>query len=371
MSRVSCTVYRAARPVRLGACIVLYSCTGPIYLSQAVKLCSTRLTVEDIRLKNPLLSPAEWVSFNAVRTSFTMNGLPPSRQYVDSVDTNRRLVGVADNLDHGRSVWRCSGNECVRLQEFNGLLELVCALRDVARELKILFLDLKMMHRDIVPWNIYIRRETEGSRGFLVDFSHAAVMDADAIAPRPDITPGSSIFMSRAALDKKPTTHCDDLESLYYLLCFIIAGHKSLEIGSSRLPHPALPRFLKRWMLDDPLDVSDGKKYHFTDRSFSIVVQEKFMPLRPLASRLYSFFYNRSTDGAAGAFPYSFTPEQDFNEFLGYFEEAILSIRNSQTVDGLTMTTPHTPNSKRKRDIRDAENSPDLNRMAKRVRTEL
>jgi Fungal protein kinase len=92
-----------------------------------------RLTVEDIRLKNPLLSPAEWVSFNAVHTSYTVTGLHRSRQYVDSVDTNRRLVGVADNLDHGRSVWRCSGNECVPLQKFHSLLELVYALRDVAR----------------------------------------------------------------------------------------------------------------------------------------------------------------------------------------------------------------------------------------------
>jgi hypothetical protein len=56
-------------------------------------------------------------------------------------------------------------------------------------ELKILFLELKIMHRDIVPWNIYIRREIEGSRGFLVDFSHAAVMDGRPLAPRLDITP--------------------------------------------------------------------------------------------------------------------------------------------------------------------------------------
>jgi hypothetical protein len=184
--------------------------------------------------------------------------------------------------------------------------------------------------------------------------------------------------MSRAALDKKPTTYCEDLESLYYLLCFIIAGHTSQDIGTSRLPQDDLPRALKRWMLDDPLDASDGKKYHFTDAYFNLQVQEAFMPLRPLASRLYSFFYNRRTYNIATALPYSFTPEQDFNEFMGYFEEAIddLTIRNSQAVDGLTMTS-HTRNSKRTQDIRDAEDgsdgdhADDIDRMAKRVRTEL
>ncbi|KAF8522847.1 hypothetical protein JB92DRAFT_1671568 [Gautieria morchelliformis] len=154
-----------------------------------------RTAFEEVRLKNRLLSPAEWFSFEPVHTLTTLDKPPAWRRHVDSVASNRRLVGVTGNLDHGRSVWRCGGGECVPLEKFNGILELLCALRDVVQELKILFLDAKMTHRDITLWNIYIHRRTEGQpRGFLVDFSHAAFMDGSDIAPRSDKTPVGTMF---------------------------------------------------------------------------------------------------------------------------------------------------------------------------------
>jgi hypothetical protein len=99
-----------------------------------------RTSVEEVRLKNRLLSPAEWVSFQPVHTAVTFPGLLPSRRYVDSVDTNRRLAGVTSNLDHGRSVWKCNGGECVPLEKFDSTFELVCVLRDVVQGMSYTFM---------------------------------------------------------------------------------------------------------------------------------------------------------------------------------------------------------------------------------------
>jgi hypothetical protein len=50
----------------------------------------------------------------------------------------------------------------------------------------------KIIHRDIVPWNILIQPGApEGSRGILVDFSCATSIDPAAVVPRPEVTPVS------------------------------------------------------------------------------------------------------------------------------------------------------------------------------------
>jgi hypothetical protein len=98
--------------------------------------------IQEIRSKGRLTNHAQWVSYEAVRTSFIMEGLPPSRQYVDSVQANRRLVRATNNqntaehqatknLDHGRSVWRYIGDDCAPLEAFTSPLELVYVLRDI------------------------------------------------------------------------------------------------------------------------------------------------------------------------------------------------------------------------------------------------
>ncbi|KAF8480547.1 hypothetical protein JB92DRAFT_2837657 [Gautieria morchelliformis] len=274
------------------------------------------MTLESIRLKRNTLSSLvpDWISFEVVHIPALGDTV---RWDVDSVSSNRRLVGVKANLDHCRSVWRCSADECVPLERFTTPLELVCVLRDVVQ----------------VPWNIFILRKTKPepeseriTRGFLVNFSHGAFMDERAISPRSDLTPSSKIFMPRNALRKYPTTHCDDLESLYYLFCFIITAHTGPSLGKSRLPHDDLPDDLQLWFQERPGSLATAKKGHLAGQEFMIPVQNAFKPLEPLAIKLHSFLHSRtgySKDDAREPPPYPFTPEHDFSEFLGYFEETI------------------------------------------------
>jgi hypothetical protein len=59
-------------------------------------------------------------------------------------------------------------------------------------------------------------------------------------------------------------------------------------------------------------------------------VQNVFKPLEPLAVKLHGFLHSRmmyDKDDVEYPLPYPFTPEQDFSEFLGYFEETIEEMR--------------------------------------------
>ncbi|KAF8520516.1 hypothetical protein JB92DRAFT_3111727 [Gautieria morchelliformis] len=143
-------------------------------------------------------------------------------------------------------------------------------------------------------------------------------MDGPDIAPRADKTPGSYVFWPRNALNNNPTTHCDDLESIYYLLCFIIAGHTRLDLCNSRLPDSKIPRYVSNWMLDEADFVFQNKEGYIRITAFPIPVQDEFKVLEPLAAKLHAFFFDRWIAETPNS-----TPEEDFTQFLNFFEETI------------------------------------------------
>jgi hypothetical protein len=121
--------------------------------------------------------------------------------------------------------------------------------------------------------------------------------------------------MSRHALGQRLPTHCDDLESVYYLLILIVASHSGLD--TSRLSYDGLARDLKPWMQTDAEKVSSLKDLHIDGETSKIPVQDVFLVLKPLTVQLHRFFRARRnvmemTD-----------PQQDFHEFLGYFDETL------------------------------------------------
>ncbi|KAF8503171.1 hypothetical protein JB92DRAFT_2833428 [Gautieria morchelliformis] len=209
-----------------------------------------RETVEEVRLKHRHLTPAEWVWFEPA------TGTGPSHI----------------NLGGPRSLWRCEGGKCVPLEKCNSVRELVSALRDVVQELKILFLESRMMHRDITIWNIYIHRGTNGeSRGFM-DFPHAGFSDGCTIYPRSGRTPvGTQLaltVLSRHILEQRPPTHCDDLESVYFVLTLIVTSHTGLD--TPRLASTDLPQLMDT----DPVAVATAKNDHLEAEESEIPVQD-------------------------------------------------------------------------------------------------
>jgi Fungal protein kinase len=90
--------------------------------------------VQELRSAGP--SPAELVSFDVVRRPLVNSVRSKRRLVVDSIHSNRLsndMVENTANLEHSRLVWRWRGNDCVPLEKFSSILELVCVLRDVVQ----------------------------------------------------------------------------------------------------------------------------------------------------------------------------------------------------------------------------------------------
>jgi hypothetical protein len=133
--------------------------------------------------------------------------------------------------------------------------------------------------------------------------------------------------MSHRALDMDRTSHCGDLESVYYLLCFIIGCHTELDISMSQLaisPHP-----FDDWMHTSISKVARYKEGYIERRRLGFQVQEVFKPLERLATNLHLFLHVRvhaSIGGhqRKGDIPCSpLSAEHDFTEFLDLFNECI------------------------------------------------
>jgi hypothetical protein len=131
---------------------------------------------------------------------------------------------------------------------------------------------------------------------------------------------GSLMFMPRNALNNLPTAHCDDLESVYYLLCFIIGGHSEVDLFRSRLSdmHPQIDE----WMLQNRTKAVRYKRSHLRAEASEVLVQHVFQPLTSLAAKLHGFLQVRHLCQESST-PYPFSPEEDFTQFLGYFEQSI------------------------------------------------
>ncbi|KAF8530715.1 hypothetical protein JB92DRAFT_2825564 [Gautieria morchelliformis] len=301
--------------------------------------------IEELRSEGQLQSPADLVSFDVVQRPPANSVKSKRRLVVDSIRANRGsngMLGNTLNLEHSRLVWGWRGNDCVPLEKFTSMLELVCVLRDVAQELKTLYLEHKIVHRDIAPWNIFIHRDAEAppgrnARGFLIDYSHAQFMHEGDNPPRQDPTPGAYAFMPFHALENETTTHCDDLESVFYVLYFIIGWHTDFDLSISRLKEEEVNWMVSQWVDDmGEIDTNKRGKVAWSKRccleniKFNqyFRVQTVFKPLEPLAIELHRFFVTRHAHGGANGG----TPEQDFTEFLGYFDETINELRDKAPV---------------------------------------
>ncbi|KLO10681.1 hypothetical protein SCHPADRAFT_930373 [Schizopora paradoxa] len=122
-----------------------------------------------------------------------------------------------------------------RLENFESMKGLMRAFRDIVHALRILH-EARVLHRDISYRNILLHMHEGQLRGLLIDYDYAVSLNrtsSEAIAERTGTVP----FMAIDRLEDKPdTAHClhHDLESLYYVLCWM----STLYAGPHNLRRP-------------------------------------------------------------------------------------------------------------------------------------
>ncbi|KAK7030390.1 hypothetical protein VNI00_014134 [Paramarasmius palmivorus] len=130
---------------------------------------------------------------------------------------------------------------CRPLNEFDTTREFVSAIKDGMEAHRAAYDRLKILHRDVSAGNILIRHD--GKEGFLIDWDFSKEVTDDE-SPRQRERTGTWQFMSAQLLlgTSKRHTRADDLESFFYVLCWLTLNYTSHNIAPNDVE-----KFMKLW----------------------------------------------------------------------------------------------------------------------------
>jgi serine/threonine protein kinase len=201
--------------------------------------------------------------------------------------------------------------------------ELLEVLRDLVKALRSLYVDARIIHRDIAIKNLIItsQHSADSPKGVLIDFDLALDLN-NVRAVEPLV--GSDGFMAIGILSGRPHTYRHDLESLFYVFLWIAIGndHKHDDAYDILEGIPKTSRLWK-WCSMDFRSVGREKAADMSPEGFLGILGEfsaDFAPLRDLAKELHALIFplrngqiftgteteqvavNRLYDGMADAF---------------------------------------------------------------------
>ncbi|KAF8530000.1 hypothetical protein JB92DRAFT_557978 [Gautieria morchelliformis] len=252
---------------------------------------------------------------------------------LDTVLRNRQIdEPTAEDLKlervHTRIVLKTFGKT---IDQFATRRDLLLAFHDAVLAHQQLYEVAGILHRDISIGNILINPGgVKGNRGILIDFDHAIrVGDTSPYSTKARI--GTWRYMSGRVLEGKvPHTYLDDLESFYYVLCWILMVHTAPRV--QRTP-PSIASYWDKSM-SHAIKLGQIASYAFD------------LPLEPwfgscfqvLASRLHNFFHIRRPSMGDLAPPVD--PNKDYDEYLGYIRQCILDM-NAEDAAATRAATRH------------------------------
>lgn len=165
---------------------------------------------------------------------------------------------------------------------------------DLVQALKSLYVDGKILHRDIAIKNAIIVHQCndDRARGVLIDLDLALDL-SDAHSPQPLI--GSDGFMAIGILLGEVHTYRHDLESLFYVFLWLAVGddreHDDALDILKKLPKASR---LRKWCTMDFRSVGQDKRHDMSREGFEAVISEfssAFAPLQGLAWSLHAILF--------------------------------------------------------------------------------
>lgn len=187
------------------------------------------------------------------------------------------------------------------MQKFASIYELSMVLSDFVKALRSLYVDGRMLHRDIAIKNMVMAPRHSGPgtsvnnlMGVLIDFDQA--LDLDNVHDISiDQMIGSQGFMSIGILTGSRHTYRHDLESLFYVFLWLAIGNDH-EHDNAWLILDGLPKAsrLRKWCSRDFESMKYAKYADMTPEGFLGVLEEfsaDFAPLRDLAKELHGLLF--------------------------------------------------------------------------------
>lgn len=209
--------------------------------------------------------------------------------------------------------------------------QLLAGIRDAIKAHKSLFLDGKILHRDVSLHNIILTDEKEtGHSGMLIDLDLAVSVDKHGRNEQTEARTmtGTLEYMAieilEGGLDPKTAciehTYRHDLESFFYVLLSVCMRY-GWEDGNSPKKNP-----LRAWYTGSLEYISTTKRGHVELGGFEIHILTKFSPkfacAKGLARKLQDMLFSKFSKGAL----YTGTPENPedlYSPMIQAFDEAI------------------------------------------------
>lgn len=180
------------------------------------------------------------------------------------------------------------------MSKFNSIQELLEVFSDLVKALRSLYVDGRMLHRDVAIKNAVITSQygADSPKGVLIDFDQA--LDLDHARPVEPMV-GSDGFMAIGILSGKPHTYRHDLESLFYMFLWFAIGndHEHDDANEILLGLPETSR-LRKWCSMDFRSVGQAKTADMGSDGFLEILgefSEDFAPLKSLAKELHALIF--------------------------------------------------------------------------------
>jgi len=180
------------------------------------------------------------------------------------------------------------------IRQYTSITELLEVLRDLVRALQSLYVDARILHRDVAIKNLIItpQHSADGPKGVLIDFNYA--LDLDNARPVEPMV-GSDGFMAIGILLGQRHTYRHDLESLFYVFLWIaIANDRERDDANDVLEGMPKTSRLWKWCTMDFGAVRRDKAADMSPEGFEGILGEfcsDFAPLRGLARELHALIF--------------------------------------------------------------------------------
>ena len=180
------------------------------------------------------------------------------------------------------------------IRQFTSIPELLEVLHDLVKALQSLYINARILHRDVAIKNLIItpQHSADSPKGVLLDFNFA--LDLDNVRPIEPMV-GSDGFMAIGILSGQRHTYRHDLESLFYVFLWIaIANDRVHDEANDILKGMPKTSRLWKWCSMDFGALGQDKATDMSPEGFKGILDEfssDFAPLRGLAKELHALIF--------------------------------------------------------------------------------
>lgn len=180
------------------------------------------------------------------------------------------------------------------IRQFKSIPELLEVLRDLVKALQSLYVNARILHRDVAIKNLIItpQHSADSPKGVLLDFNFA--LDLDNVPPIEPMV-GSDGFMAIGILSGQRHTYRHDLESLFYVFLWIaIANDRVHDEANDILKGMPKTSRLWNWCSMDFGALGQDKAADMSPEGFEGILDEfssDFASLRGLAKKLHALIF--------------------------------------------------------------------------------